>query len=179
MSDPTQKRSGLSRLAPLLAILALLAAGAFAYYKTSGVLDANGTWYGPTRATSGAVTVSVETYLNISTSLTGQFSGKGTFCLALPFNNTATVDFTLTGQHEFVFYGHDPQPDVTLTVEEAVPLVAGFSLPIGPNLKLHGSATPTRLRLTGGDSHVVAAADLRHGTRAAFTTACRALAPLG
>jgi hypothetical protein len=179
MSISTRKRSRVSRLVPLLVVLALLAAGALAYYQTSGVLDANGTWYGPTRATSGAVTVSVEAYLNISTSLTGQLSGKGTFCLPLPFHQTATVDFTLTGQHAFVFWGHDPQPDVTLTVEEAVPVVAGFSLPIGPNLKLHGSATPTRLRLTGGDSHVAAALDLQHGTRAAFMTACHALAPLG
>src|SRR5437879_1569586 len=112
MSVPTRKRSRISGLVPLLVILALLAAGVLAYYKTSGFLDANGTWYGPTRVTSGGVTVSVETYLNISTSLTGHLSGKGIFCLPLPFNQTATGGFSLSGQHAFTLWGHGPQPPV-------------------------------------------------------------------
>ncbi len=179
MSAPKRQRSFFSRLFSLMVILVLLALGAVAYYETSGFLDANGTWYGPMRMTSGGVTVSVETYLNLATSLTGQLSGKGTVCLPLPFRQTATADFSLSGQHALTGWGHGPQPAITLTIEEAVPVVLGFSIPIGPSLQLHGDATPTRLHLSGGNRSMATSLELRHGTRAAFMTACQALAPLG
>jgi hypothetical protein len=142
-SVPERKRSPLSRLVPLAVILLLLAVGAIAYYETSGFLDANGTWYGPMRIASGGVTVSVETYMEVSTSLTGHLSGKGTFCIPLPFGHTATFDYSLSGQHAFTFLNYGTQPPIVLTVEYTVPVILGVRLLIGPQLQLHGDATST------------------------------------
>jgi hypothetical protein len=179
MSAPARKRLSFSRLVPPVVVLLFLTASAVAYYQTSGFLDADGTWYGPTRITSGGVTVSVETYLNISTSLAGQLTGKGTFCLPLPFHQTATVNFSLSGQHAFMLWGLGPQPSIMLSVEETVPVLLGISLPIGPRLQLHGNATRTSLHLIGGDRNTAASLGLKHGTEAAFMIACQTLAPLG
>jgi hypothetical protein len=179
MSIPERKRSPVSRLIPLVVVLVLLAIGALAYYETSGFLDANGTWYGPMHITSGNVTVSVETYMDVSTSLTGHLSGTGTFCIPLPFNHTATFDFSLAGQHAFTFLTYGPQPPITLTAEETVPVILGVRLPIGPQLQMHGNATTSSFHLIGGDGHAATSLDMTHGTKAAFTTACHALSPLG
>lgn len=178
VSTSERKRSASARLVPLLVILILLAGAALAYYETSGFFDANGTWYGPMRITSGSVTVSVETYMDLSTSLTGHLSGQGTFCLPLPFSDTATFNFTLTGQHAFTLWGYGPQPPIALTLDETVPVILGVRVPIGPQLQLHGSATSSTLHLLGGDQSVATVLDMHHGSRATFTTACHSLAPL-
>jgi hypothetical protein len=179
MSTSERKRSATSRLVPLLVVLVLLAGCVVAYYETSGFLDATGTWYGPTHVTSAGVTVTIETYLDVSTSLTGQLSGKGTFCLPLPFNQTATINFSVTGEHAFTLWGYGAQPPITLTLEEAVAAPLGARLPIGPRLQLHGTATSSRLQLSGGDQRIATALDLARGSKTTFMTACHALTPLG
>ena len=179
MSMPDRKRSPFRRLVPLVVIVLLLAISAVAYYQTSGFFNANGTWYGPMRITSGRLTVSVETYMDVSTSLTGSLSGKGTFCVPLPFNHTATFDFSLSGQHAFTYQSAGPQPQITLTLEETVPVILGVVLPIGPRMQMQGSATSSSLHLTGGDQNAATSLDMKHGTQAVFTAACKSLSPLG
>ena len=76
MGAVERKRSPFSRLVLLFVVLLVLAVGTVAYYETSGFLDANGMWYGPMRLTTGSVTVSVETYFDVSTSLTCQLSSQ-------------------------------------------------------------------------------------------------------
>jgi hypothetical protein len=178
MSMPTKKRSPFSRLVPLIVVIVILAAGAGVYYETSGFLDANGTWYGPMHITSRGVTISIETYMEVATALTGSLSGKGTFCIPLPFNHTATFNYTLTGQHAFTLAGYGNQPPITLTAEYTVPVIFGFQLPIGPTLQMHGDATTSAFHMIGGDRTTSTSLTMKHGTKAAFTTACHALSPL-
>ena len=179
MGKAEGKRSPWRRLVTLVGLLALIAVAVVAYYKTSGFLDANGTWYGPMRITSGRVTVSLETYMDVSTSLLGGISGHGTFCAPLPFNNTVTFDYSDSGDHAFTLLGHGEQPPITLTAQYTVPLVLGVVLPIGPSLRMRGDATSDSFHLGGGDGRVATSLQMRHGTRAAFTSACKSLSPLG
>jgi hypothetical protein len=160
-----------------LLVLAIIAVAL--YYALTGFFSANGTWYGPMRVTSGAATVSIETYMDDSTFFTGSISGKGTFCIPLPFNNLSTFDYSLSGSRAFTLPGRDNQRPITLTAQYTVPLVLGFTLPIGPSLQLHGNVANNTLHLTGGDSTVATVLDMKHGTKADFTAACHALSPLG
>jgi hypothetical protein len=179
MGKAEGKRSPWRGLVSLVGLLVLIAVAVAAYYKTSGFLDANGTWYGPLRITSGSVTVSLETYMDVSTSFLGGISGTGTFCAPLPFNHTVTFDYSVSGDHAFELLGHGRQPPITLTAEYTVPLILGFSLPIGPSLQLRGDATSDSFHLTGGGGRVATSLQMMHGTRAAFTSACKSLSPLG
>jgi hypothetical protein len=160
--------------------LLVLAIGAVAaYYALSGFFDANGTWYGTMHIRTAGKTVSIETYLEVSTFFTGSLSGKGTLCRSLPLQNTATFTYSLTGQRAFSVPGQATQPPITLTAEYTVPLILGFSLPLGPSLTMHGAVTNGRLHLTGGSGAAATSLDMQHGTQANFLAACKALSPLG
>jgi hypothetical protein len=150
-----------------------------AYYAFSGFFNANGTWYGPMHVKSGVATITIETYMDVSTSVTGGMSGSGTFCIPLPFNNTSTFDYTLTGNHAFVLPGSDNQQPITLTAEYTVPVILGITIPIGPTLTMHGAVANNTLRLAGGDSNASTSLDMKHGSKADFTAACKSLSPLG
>lgn len=158
----------------VLAIVALVA-----YYALSGFFDANGTWYGTMHIHSAGKTLSIETYTEVSTFFTGSLSGKGTFCVPLPFNNTSTFDFSLSGKRAFTLPGTANQSPITLTAQYTVPLLLGITLPIGPSLQLHGNVANGSFHLTGGDSNAPTSLDMRHGTKADFTVACKSLSPLG
>ncbi len=178
-SGSTAKRSRAFWLAVVGGILVLAIIAAAAYYALSGFFNANGTWYGPMHVKSGAGTVTIETYMDASTFFTGSISGSGTFCVPLPFNNTATFDYSLSGNHAFVLPGRDDQQPITLTAQYTIPLILGITLPIGPSLTMHGNVTNDIFHLTGGDSNTSTLLDMKHGSKADFTTACKSLSPLG
>jgi hypothetical protein len=162
-------------------VLALILGVGAAYYAISGFFDANGSWYGTMSFHTQGRTVAIETYMNISTSLIGDISGEGTFCVPLPFSKTATVTLSLTGDRIFSFPGtsdHDRDWPISLTVQYRLPLLLGITLPIGPSLQLEGAATARSFRLLGGNSTVSTSLDMKHGSYAAFLAACRVLAPL-
>jgi len=172
-------RSRAKWLAVVGGLLVLAIIAAVAYYALSGFFNANGTWYGPMHVKRGGATFQVESYMNISTSFTGSISGSGTFCLPLPFNNSTSADYAITGNRAFVLPGRDnPQP-VTVTAEEAVQLAFGVTIPIGPNHTMHGNVVNDTLKLTGGDKDTSTALDMKHGSKADFTNACKSLSPLG
>jgi len=159
-------------------LLALAIVALAAYYALSGFFDANGTWYGPMRIQSGGKTIAIETYMEVSTFFTGSLSGKGTFCVPLPLNNTSTFDYSLSGNRALSLPGTANQQPITLTAQYTIPLVLGFTLPIGPSLHLHGNATNSGLDLTGGSSNASTSLDMKHGTKADFTAACKSLSPV-
>ena len=163
-------------------ILALILGTVAAYYAISGFFTANGPWYGTMKIHSEGRTVAIETYMNVSTSLLGDVSGEGTFCVPLPFSKTATVSLSLAGHRAFSLPGtshHDQEWPISLTVQYQLPLVLGFGLPLGPSLQLEGTATASSFHLLGGNSTASTSLEMKHGSRAAFQAACRALAPLG
>ncbi len=160
-----------------LLVLAIVALAA--YYALSGFFNANGTWYGTMQIHSGGKTISIETYMEVSTFFTGSLSGKGTFCVPLPFNNTSTFEYSLSGKRAFTLPGTANQSPITLTAQYTVPLLLGITLPIGPSLQLHGNAANGSFHLTGGDGNAPTALDMKHGTKADFTAACKSLSPLG
>lgn len=164
-------------LIPVLLILAIV--GVVAYYVLSNFFAANGTWYGPMRVKTGIATVSVETYMNLSTAFTGNISGSGTFCVPLPFNNNSSFDFSVQGHHDFVRpWMSDPQP-ITLTADYSIPLLLGVVLPLGPQLTLHGNVVNNVLKVSGGNANAASSFELKHGSKADFTAACKSLSPLG
>lgn len=174
----TKKRSRLWMV--VVGILLLLAiGGGAAYYSLSGFFNANGTWYGPMQVKADGATLEIETYMNVSTSLTGGLSGSGTFCLPLPFNNSTSFDYTLTGNRAFVLPGSDNAKPITLTAEYTVPVVFGITVPIGPNLTMHGNVANDTLQLTGGDSSKSTTLAMKHGSKTDFEAACKQLNPLG
>ncbi len=160
-------------------VLVVAIVAAAAYYALSGFFNANGTWYGPMRVKSGVGTVSIETYMDASTFFTGNISGTGTFCVPLPFNNTGTFDYTLAGNHAFTLPGSNDQQPITVTAEYTIPLLLGIVLPIGPSLHMQGNVVNNTFHLTGGDSSATTSLDMKHGSKADFTAACKSLAPLG
>jgi hypothetical protein len=176
-SGRSKKRSSWPAAVGGLLVLAIVALAA--YYALSGFFNANGTWYGPLHIKSGGTTVSVATYMDVSTSVIGSISGQGTFCIPLPFNHTSTFNYSLSGQHAFSLLGQGNQPPITLTAEYTVPLVLGIRLPLGPRLQMQGNATSSSFHLTGGDRNTSTSLDMRHGTRTTFMAACRTLSPLG
>jgi hypothetical protein len=178
-SSSAKPRSRSLRLAIAAGILVLAIIAVALYYALTGFFNANGTWYGPMRVTSGIASVSIETYMDVSTFFTGSISGKGTFCLPLPFNNLSTFDYSLSGDRTFTLPGQDNQRPITITAQYTVPLILGFTLPIGPSLQMHGNVADNTLHLTGGNSTVATVLDMKHGTKADFTAACHALSPLG
>lgn len=172
----------LRRLLGGLLTLALIAGLVAAYFTLTGFFNANGTWYGTMYIHTGLRTVAVETYMEVSTAITGDISGKGTFCVPLPFNNTATVSYSLSGKRVFLRPGssqHDQQGPLSLTAQEKVPLLLGLALPLGPSLHLEGNATAIAMHLTGGDGNASATLDMTHGSESAFMKACSALSPFG
>jgi hypothetical protein len=178
-SAATTKRSPKFWLAVVGGLLVLAIVAAVAYYALSGFFNANGTWYGPMHVKTGAGTVTIETYMDDSTFFTGSISGKGTFCVPLPFNNTATFDYSLSGNHDFVLPGRDDPQPITLKAENAVSLPLGIQIPIGPSLTMHGNATSSAFHLTGGDSGTSTTLDMKHGSKDDFMNACKSLSPLG
>ena len=158
----------------MLAIVAVAA-----YYALSGFFNANGSWYGTMHIRTGSTTVSLETYMEVSTFVTGSLSGKGTFCLPLPLQNTATFGYSLTGHRAFSLPGQATPPPITLTAEYTVPLILGISLPLGPSLTMQGTVTNGRLHLSGGSGTASTSLDLQHGTQADFLAGCKTLSPLG
>jgi hypothetical protein len=176
-SSSTKRRS--VRLAIVGGILVLAIIAVALYYALTGFFNANGTWYGPMRVTSGIAAVSIETYMDVSTFFTGSISGKGTFCIPLPFNNPSTFDYSLSGSRAFTLPGRDDPRPITIIAQYTVPLILGFTLPIGPSLQMHGNVANNAFHLTGGNSTVAAMLDMKHGSKADFTAACHALSPLG
>lgn len=162
-------------------VLALALGSIAAYYSSSGFFNANGIWYGMLVIQTGSRTLTIETYMDVSTWPTGSISGEGTFCIPLPFNNTATFEYRLSGQRTFPLPGNtqrDLQRPITLTAQYGMPLLLSLTLPLGPSLHLEGNASPSRFHLVGGDANASTALDMRHGTKAAFMSACGSLAPL-
>jgi hypothetical protein len=178
-TDRTKRQSPLVGRLVIGGLLVLAIVVIAAYYLLSGFFNANGTWYGTMHVTSGSTTVSIETYMEVSTFFTGSLSGQGTFCMPLPLQNTATFGYSLTGQRAFTFPGHETQPPIALTAEYTVPLPLGISVPIGPSLTMHGAVANNHLQLTGGSSTASTSLDMRHGTKADFLAACKTLTPLG
>jgi hypothetical protein len=159
-----------------LLVLVIVAA---AYYTVSGFFSANGTWYGTLHIPTGGRTVSIETSMDVSTFFTGSLSGKGTFCVPLPLNHTVTFAYSLSGNRAFSLPGQNSQSPITLTAQYTVPLLLGFTLPLGPSLRLHGNVADSRLHLTGGSRNALTSLDMQHGTQTDFLAACKALSPLG
>jgi hypothetical protein len=174
----TKQRSRVWMVVVGVILVLAIAAGA-AYYAFSGFFNANGTWYGPMKVKTGVATISIETYMDVSTNVIGGMSGTGTFCVPLPFNNSTSFDYSLAGNHAFDLPGRDDPQAVTLTAEYTVPVAFGFSLPLGPTLTMHGNVASSILHLTGGDSNAATTLDMKHGSKNDFTKACKSLAPLG
>jgi hypothetical protein len=183
-SIPRKDKPLPSPLRALLAgivVIALILGSVVGYYAITGFFDANGPWYGPMKIHSAGRTVSIETYLNVSTSPVGGISGEGTFCIPLPFSKSATTTLSLTGDRVFSFPGnshHDQEWPISLTIQYQLPLLLGFTLPLGPSLQLEGAATASSFHLVGGNSSASTSLEMKHGSHAAFQAACRALAPL-
>jgi hypothetical protein len=162
--------------------VALILGAAAAYYGVTGFFNANGTWYGAMHIQAAGQTLAIETYMDVSTSPTGSLSGKGTFCFPLPFGNTSTIAYTLSGTHAFPLPGDDhpnQQHPLMLTAQYTVPLFLGFTLPLGPSLQWEGDATASSMHLTGGNGNAATSLTMTHGSEAAFLAACKSLAPLG
>jgi hypothetical protein len=172
--------SPIRRLAVAVVIIVVLVLAVVAYYRQSGFFAANGTWYGPMRVKDGAVTVSIETYMNVTVNPLGVVSGSGTFCIPLPFNNSTSTDLSLQGSHDFVHPGDsDPLP-IKITVDYAISLPLGLSLPIGPQLTMHGNIIHDKLTFLGGDSNgTTTTLAMQQGSKSDFTTACKSLSPIG
>jgi hypothetical protein len=180
-SVPKRPPSCLRRIIAGMLVLTLALGGIAAYYNLSGFFNANGTWYGTMAIHTGSKTLAIETYMDVSTWLTGNISGEGTFCIPLPFNNTATFVYRLSGRRTFPLPSNtqrDQQRPITLTAQYGMPLLLSLTLPLGPSLQLEGYASPSRFHLIGGDGNASTALDMRHGTKAAFMSACSSLAPL-
>jgi hypothetical protein len=60
-----------------------------------------------------------------------------------------------------------------------VQLPLGITIPIGPNLTMHGTVVNDTLKLTGGDSDTSTSLTMKHGSKTDFTNACKSLSPLG
>jgi hypothetical protein len=175
--QPSRLRSVVASLLALTLVLGIFAA----YYGLSGFFNANGSWYGTMHIHMGGRTVAIETYMNVSTSLTGSISGEGIFCVPLPFQNTATFAYSLSGHRAFPLpttTQHDQQQPIALTAQYTVPLVLGITLPLGPSLRLEGNATTRSFHLSGGDGTAATVLDMTHDTKSAFMAACTSLAPL-
>lgn len=174
-------QSYLRRIIAGMLVLTLALGSIAAYYSLSGFFNANGLWYGTMAIQTGSRTLTIEIYMDVSTWPTGSISGEGTFCSPLPFNNTATFEFRLSGQRTFPLPGNtqrDRQQSITLTAQYGMPLLLSLTLPLGPSLHLEGNASPSRFHLVGGDGNASTVIDMRHGTKAAFMSACGSLAPL-
>lgn len=184
VSVPRKDRRPTSPLRALLAgvlVLALILGSVAGYYAITGFFNANGLWYGTMKVHTEGRTVAIETYMNISTSLIGGISGEGTFCIPLPFSKTATTTLSLTGDRVFSLPGsshHDQEWPISLTIQYRLPLLLGFTLPLGPSLQLEGEATASSFHLVGGNHSASTSLEMKHGSQAAFLAACRALAPL-
>ncbi len=180
--ESRRKRSRLRTFAYGVLVLAVLSGALAAYYGLSGFFNANGTWYGTMYIQSGGKTPAIETYMDVSTSLTGSLSGTGSFCIPLPFENTSTVTYSLSGMRAFPLPGNDHPNQahpLILTAQYTVPLFLGFTLPLSPSLTLGGDATANGLHLTGGDDRAATSLNMTRGTEAAFLAACKTLSPLG
>lgn len=182
-SSTKSAKSKLGSVAKMLGVVVLiliLAAGAvLGYYTLSNFFTPNGTWYGPMHMKSGVGTVSVETYMNLTVSPAGTISGNGTFCIPLPFNNSTSTDLSVQGTHDFVHPGDsDPLP-LKIQVDYAISLPLGFSLPVGPQLDMHGNVHNGVLSFFGGNGNVSTALAMKHGSKTDFTKACTSLSPLG
>jgi hypothetical protein len=159
-------------VAALLAVAVIVALPRVTSFL-SDYFAANGTWYGPMQVQAGPGRGSIETYMDLTTLPTGSITGTGQFCLPNPIGgDTTTADFGVAGQRE-------SNGSFTLTVSYAVSAPLGLRLLLGPNLQLHGPIAGGVFHLTGGSGNVPASLDMRHGTKAAFTAACHALAPIG
>ena len=180
-TSTTKSASGspIRSLAIAVGIIIVLVLAVLAYYRQSGFFEANGTWYGPMHIKSGVGTVSVETYMNITVNPLGVVSGNGTFCVPLPFNNSTSTDLSLQGTHDFVHPGDsDPLP-IKITVDYAISLPLGLSLPIGPQLSMHGNIIHDKLTFLGGDSNATTTLAMQQGSKSDFTKACKSLSPIG
>lgn len=176
-----RQRSRLRSVVASLLALTLVIGTFAAYYGLSGFFNANGSWYGTMHIHAGGRTIAIETYMNVSTLPTGSISGEGIFCAPLPFRNTMTFAYSLSGHRAFPLptdTQHDQQQPIVLTVQYTVPLVLGITLPLGPNLRLEGNATTRSFHLSGGDGTAATTLDMTHGSRSAFMAACTSLAPL-
>ena len=181
----TQKRlKHLSHLRAVLAsllVLTLVLGAVAAYFGVSGFFSANGTWYGTMAIHAGDRALAIETYMDITTLPTGSISGEGTFCIPLPFNNTSTFAYSLSGHRVFPLPGntqHDQQWPITLTAQYRAPLLLGLTLPLGPALQMEGNVTTNSFHLIGGDGSASTALKLTHGDKNDFMAACRSLSPL-
>jgi hypothetical protein len=183
-SIPREGRRLPATLRALLAgvvVLALIVGVIAGYYAFSGFFNANGPWYGTMNVHTGGRTVKIETYMTISTTPIGGLSGEGTFCIPLPFSKTATATLSLTGDRVFALPGtshHDQEWPISLTVQYQLPVLLGFTVPLGPSLQLEGAPTASTFHLMGGNSTASTLLEMKHGSRAAFQSACKALAPL-
>src|SRR5579884_1249719 len=164
----------------IVLLIAALGLAVFGYYSLSNFFAANGTWYGPTQVKSGVATVNIETFMSLNVNPLGVVSGSGTFCIPLPFNNSTSTDLSVQGSHDFVHPGdNDPLP-IGISVDYALSLPFGFSLPIGPQLKMHGNIIHGKLTFLGGDSKgTTTVLAMQHGSKSDFTRACQSLSPLG
>lgn len=173
------KGSAVRRLAVAVGIIIILVLTVFAYYRQSNFFAANGTWYGPMHIKTGVATVSIETYMNITVNPLGVVSGSGTFCVPLPFNNSTSTDLSLQGSRDFVHPGDsDPLP-IGIKVDYAISLPLGLSLPIGPQLTMHGNIIHDKLTFLGGDGNATTTLAMQQGSKSDFTKACKSLSPIG
>jgi hypothetical protein len=180
-SMPRRPPSYLRRIVAGMLVLTLALGSIAAYYSLSGFFNANGMWYGTMAIQTGGRTLKIETYMDVSTWPTGRIAGEGIFCIPLPLNNTATVEYRLSGKRTFPLPGNsqrDQQRPITLTAQYGIPLLLSLVLPLGPSLHLEGAASPSRFHLVGGDGNASTTLDVRHGTKSAFMAACESLAPL-
>jgi hypothetical protein len=181
----TQKRlkqpSHLRAVVASLLALALVLGAVAAYYGVSGFFSANGTWYGTMSIHAGDRALAIETYMDVSTLPTGSISGEGMFCVPLPFNNTSTFAYSLSGDRAFPLPGntrHDQQWPISLTAQYRSPLLLGLTLPLGPALHMEGTVTTNSFHLIGGDGAVSTVLTLTHGDKNDFMASCKSLSPL-
>lgn len=179
-SSTKSKAGSAAKTLGIIVLILILAAGAvLGYYTLSNFFGANGTWYGPMQMKSGVGTVSIETYMDITVSPTGTITGSGTFCIPLPFNNSTSTDLSLQGTHDFVHPGDNNPLPLKIKVDYAISLPLGFTLPIGPQLDMHGNVNHSVLSFFGGNGNVSTALSMKHGSKTDFTAACKSLSPLG
>ena len=180
ITDTDNQRSGTRRrgcvigalVVAVLLIVALIVAIPRATVFLNNYFAANGTWYGPLHIDVGPLHGSMETYMALSTSPTGDISGNGQFCLPnLIGGGVTTAGFGVTGKHQ-----SDGSFSLAMAYELSGPL--DLRALLGPQLQMHGTITSNSFHLTGGGSHTPTTMTAVRGTTADFTSACHKLSPL-
>jgi hypothetical protein len=181
--QPRRSRRGCWFGALAVLLIVAIVAGVLLYNFLTAYFAMNGAWYGPMKIQTGPTTVTMQAYMDLSTTLNGDLTGAGKLCYKNPLGGgVSTVDTGVTGHRD----------NHTLRISFAASTntigLPYLGIVIGPGLDLHGSYTTAPAntgaagilvngmaldtKLSGDVGAAPVALVMKHGSAAAFAKAC-------